>query len=54
MNIKINQMNENGGKMKNEINDKNDDYIPMLRWYNNSEISRSNNKTTKIIETKMK
>ena len=36
------------------INDKNDDNMITLRWYDNNEISRSNNKTTKIIEINIK
>ena len=46
---KINQMNEYGEKMKI-----NDDNIMRLTIYDNNEISRSNNKTTKIIEIKIK
>ena len=42
-------MNENE---QNEINDKNDDNIIILRKYNNNDISRSNNKTSEIIEIK--
>ena len=46
---KINQMNEYGEKMKI-----NDDNIMRLTIYDNNEISRSNNKTTKIIEINIK